>query len=55
MRGRTRRVGRHLPYARTFEALELKLINKLDKSRAPISAKLIANMLVTAGCNHVVC
>jgi ribose-phosphate pyrophosphokinase len=28
--------------------------DKKDKSRAPISAKLIANMLQTAGCNHVI-
>src|SRR3954451_17415154 len=33
------------PYARQ---------DKKDKSRAPISAKLIANMLQTAGCNHVI-
>ncbi|KAI0389745.1 ribose-phosphate pyrophosphokinase 3 [Xylariaceae sp. FL0594] len=35
----------NFPYARQ---------DKKDKSRAPISAKLIANMLVTAGCNHVI-
>ncbi|RFU28232.1 hypothetical protein B7463_g8119, partial [Scytalidium lignicola] len=28
--------------------------DKKDKSRAPISAKLVANMLQTAGCNHVI-
>ncbi|PGH27090.1 hypothetical protein AJ80_01277 [Polytolypa hystricis UAMH7299] len=28
--------------------------DKKDRSRAPISAKLIANMIQTAGCNHVV-
>merc|ERR1711964_30355 len=28
--------------------------DKKDKSRAPISAKLIANMLQTAGCTHVI-
>jgi len=33
------------PYARQ---------DKKDKSRAPISAKLIANMLQVAGCNHVI-
>lgn len=33
------------PYARQ---------DKKDKSRAPISAKLIANMLMTAGANHVI-
>jgi ribose-phosphate pyrophosphokinase len=35
----------NFPYARQ---------DKNDKSRAPISAKLIANMLQTAGCNHVI-
>lgn len=35
----------NFPYARQ---------DKKDKSRAPISAKLIANMLVVAGCNHVI-
>ncbi|QGI78166.1 unnamed protein product [Fusarium fujikuroi] len=33
------------PYARQ---------DKKDKSRAPISAKLIANMLQVSGCNHVI-
>jgi ribose-phosphate pyrophosphokinase len=33
------------PYARA---------DKKDKSRAPITAKLVANMLQTAGCNHVI-
>ena len=33
------------PYARQ---------DKKDKSRAPISAKLIANMLQTAGANHII-
>lgn len=33
------------PYAR---------MNKKDKSRAPITAKLVANMLVVAGCDHVI-
>jgi ribose-phosphate pyrophosphokinase len=33
------------PYARQ---------DKKDKSRAPITAKLVANMLTTAGCNHVI-
>ena len=33
------------PYARQ---------DKKDKSRAPITAKLLANMLQTAGCNHVI-
>ncbi|RQM04999.1 hypothetical protein DH86_00003715 [Scytalidium sp. 3C] len=28
--------------------------DKKDKSRAPISAKLVANMLQTAGCTHVI-
>ncbi|TLD21361.1 hypothetical protein PspLS_09008 [Pyricularia sp. CBS 133598] len=28
--------------------------DKKDRSRAPISAKLIANMIQTAGCNHVI-
>ncbi|ODV96426.1 hypothetical protein PACTADRAFT_49776 [Pachysolen tannophilus NRRL Y-2460] len=28
--------------------------DKKDKSRAPITAKLIANLLTTAGCNHVI-
>lgn len=28
--------------------------DKKDKSRAPITAKLIANLLQTAGCNHVI-
>ncbi|MCJ1309090.1 hypothetical protein MMC25_002745 [Agyrium rufum] len=28
--------------------------DKKDKSRAPITAKLMANMLQTAGCNHVI-
>lgn len=35
----------NFPYARQ---------DKKDKSRAPISAKLIANMLQTAGCSHVI-
>ncbi|ERT03453.1 hypothetical protein HMPREF1624_01768 [Sporothrix schenckii ATCC 58251] len=35
----------NFPYARQ---------DKKDKSRAPISAKLIANMLETAGCSHVI-
>lgn len=33
------------PYARQ---------DKKDKSRAPITAKLVANMLTTAGCDHVI-
>lgn len=33
------------PYARQ---------DKKDKSRAPITARLVANMLQTAGCNHVI-
>jgi len=33
------------PYARQ---------DKKDKSRAPISAKLLANMLQKAGCNHII-
>ncbi|KAI9224791.1 ribose-phosphate pyrophosphokinase [Blastocladiella britannica] len=33
------------PYARQ---------DRKDKSRAPISAKLVANMLTVAGCNHVI-
>lgn len=28
--------------------------DKKDRSRAPISARLVANMLQTAGCNHVI-
>jgi len=35
----------NFPYARQ---------DKKDKSRAPITAKLIANMLQRAGCNHVI-
>lgn len=35
----------NFPYARQ---------DKKDKSRAPITAKLMANMLETAGCNHVI-
>jgi ribose-phosphate pyrophosphokinase len=35
----------NFPYARQ---------DKKDKSRAPISAKLIANMLQTAGANHII-
>ncbi|KAI7922593.1 ribose-phosphate pyrophosphokinase 3 [Pyricularia oryzae] len=35
----------NFPYARQ---------DKKDRSRAPISAKLIANMIQTAGCNHVI-
>ena len=35
----------NFPYARQ---------DKKDKSRAPISAKLVANMLQVAGCNHVI-
>lgn len=35
----------NFPYARQ---------DKKDKSRAPISAKLVANMLQTAGCHHVI-
>ena len=33
------------PYAR---------VDKKDKSRAPITAKLVANMLAVAGCDHVI-
>lgn len=33
------------PYAR---------MDKKDKSRAPITAKLVANMIVAAGCDHVI-
>jgi ribose-phosphate pyrophosphokinase len=33
------------PYARQ---------DKKDRSRAPITAKLVANMLESAGCNHVI-
>jgi ribose-phosphate pyrophosphokinase len=33
------------PYAR---------MDKKDESRAPITAKLVANMLVSAGCDHVI-
>lgn len=33
------------PYAR---------VDKKDTSRAPITAKLVANMLVVAGCDHVI-
>jgi ribose-phosphate pyrophosphokinase len=35
----------NFPYARQ---------DKKDKSRAPISAKLVANMLQRAGCDHVI-
>jgi ribose-phosphate pyrophosphokinase len=28
--------------------------DKKDRSRAPITAKLVANMLETAGCNHII-
>ncbi|KAI5962139.1 PRS4 [Candida pseudojiufengensis] len=35
----------NFPYARQ---------DKKDKSRAPITAKLIANLLQVAGCNHVI-
>lgn len=35
----------NFPYARQ---------DKKDKARAPITAKLIANLLQTAGCNHVI-
>ncbi|ODQ65636.1 phosphoribosyl pyrophosphokinase [Nadsonia fulvescens var. elongata DSM 6958] len=35
----------NFPYARQ---------DKKDKSRAPITAKLVANMLQTAGCDHVI-
>jgi ribose-phosphate pyrophosphokinase len=35
----------NFPYARQ---------DKKDKGRAPITAKLMANMLETAGCNHVI-
>lgn len=35
----------NFPYARQ---------DKKDKSRAPITAKLIANLIQTAGCNHVI-
>lgn len=33
------------PYAR---------MDKKDQSRAPITAKLVANMLVVAGCDHII-
>ncbi|BCS25336.1 ribose-phosphate diphosphokinase [Aspergillus puulaauensis] len=29
--------------------------DKKDRSRAPITAKLVANILESAGCNHVIC
>lgn len=29
-------------------------MDKKDKSRAPITAKLVANMLVSAGCDHLI-
>jgi phosphoribosylpyrophosphate synthetase len=29
-------------------------MDKKDQSRAPITAKLVANMLVVAGCDHVI-
>lgn len=29
-------------------------MDKKEKSRAPITAKLVANMLVVAGCDHVI-
>lgn len=29
-------------------------MDKKDKSRAPITAKFVANMLVVAGCDHVI-
>lgn len=35
----------NFPYARQ---------DKKDKSRAPITAKLVANLLTTAGCNHII-
>ena len=35
----------NFPYARQ---------DKKDKSRAPITARLVANMLQVAGCNHVI-
>ena len=35
----------NFPYARQ---------DKKDKSRAPITAKLMANMLQVAGCNHII-
>jgi ribose-phosphate pyrophosphokinase len=35
----------NFPYARQ---------DKKDKSRAPISAKLVANMLTVAGANHLI-
>lgn len=35
----------NFPYARQ---------DKKDKSRAPLTAKLVANLLQTAGCNHVI-
>jgi ribose-phosphate pyrophosphokinase len=35
----------HFPYARQ---------DKKDKSRAPITAKLVASMLENAGCDHVI-
>ena len=35
----------NFPYARQ---------DKKDKSRAPITAKLVANMLTVAGCDHVI-
>ena len=35
----------HFPYARQ---------DKKDKSRAPITAKLVASMIQKAGCDHVI-
>lgn len=29
-------------------------MDKKDKSRAPITAKLVANMIAVAGCDHVI-
>lgn len=43
--GRITAVIPHFPYARQ---------DRKEKSRAPISAKLVANMLQTSGCGHVI-
>ncbi|KZT54403.1 phosphoribosyl pyrophosphokinase [Calocera cornea HHB12733] len=43
--GRITAVIPHFPYARQ---------DRKEKSRAPISAKLVANMLQTSGCDHVI-
>ena len=42
------------PHHRRHPVLPLRTHGQKDKSRAPITAKLVANLLAVAGCDHVI-